>query len=70
MTERDLEICGRLAPYLKQRGLVFTGIDVIGRYLTEVNVTSPTGIQECDRFYGTNIAGDIIDAVLARGEPA
>jgi glutathione synthase len=67
MTERDLQICERLAPYLKQRGLVFTGIDVIGGFLTEVNVTSPTGIQECTRLYGTDIAKDIVDAVLARG---
>jgi len=67
MTERDLQICGRLAPYLKERGLVFTGIDVIGGFLTEVNVTSPTGIQECESLYSVDIASDIIDAVLARG---
>jgi glutathione synthase len=67
MTERDLQICEQLAPYLKQHGLVFTGIDVIGGFLTEVNVTSPTGIQECTRLYGSDIAKDIVDAVLARG---
>lgn len=70
MTERDLHICQRLAPYLKEHGLVFTGIDVIGGLLTEVNVTSPTGIQECARLYGSDLAADIIDAVLARGAPA
>jgi glutathione synthase len=70
MTERDLHICQRLAPYLKEHGLVFTGIDVIGGLLTEVNVTSPTGIQECARLYGSDIAADIVDAVLARGAPS
>ncbi|MEE2827559.1 MAG: glutathione synthase [Myxococcota bacterium] len=67
MTERDLFICDRLAPYLRENGLIFTGIDVIGGHLTEVNVTSPTGIQECTRLYGSDIAADIVDAVLARG---
>jgi glutathione synthase len=66
MTERDLHICARLAPYLKENGLVFTGIDVIGNYLTEVNVTSPTGIQECTTLYGGDIAAEIVDVVLAR----
>ena len=66
MTEVDLHICERLAPYLKANGLIFTGIDVIGDKLTEVNVTSPTGLQECHRLYGTTIWGDIVDAVLAR----
>lgn len=67
MTDRDLFICERLAPYLRENGLVFAGIDVIGGQLTEVNVTSPTGIQECTRLYGTDIASDIVEAVLARG---
>ena len=66
MTERDLQICARLSPYLKENGLVFTGIDVIGDYLTEVNVTSPTGIQECTTLYGSDIAAEVVDAVLAR----
>ena len=66
MTSRDLEICASLAPYLKQNGLIFTGIDVIGRCLTEVNVTSPTGLQECTRLYGTDIGADLVDAVLRR----
>jgi len=64
MTARDLQICEQLAPYLKEKGLLFTGIDVIGNYLTEINVTSPTGIQECSRLYGTTIEADIVDAVL------
>ena len=66
MTQRDLHICERLKPYLQSRGMIFTGIDVIGGKLTEVNVTSPTGIQECTSLYGTRIDADIIDVVLAR----
>jgi len=65
MSEVDRHICERLAPYLKANGLIFTGIDVIGDKLTEVNVTSPTGLQECHRLYGTSIEVDIVDAVLA-----
>ena len=64
MTDRDHQICERLAPYLRDNGLIFTGIDVIGGKLTEVNVTSPTGIQECTRLYGTHIESLIIDAAL------
>lgn len=52
LTDRDREICARIGQELKRRGLVFTGIDVIGDYLTESNVTSPTGIQELRRFSG------------------
>ncbi len=66
MTARDREICARLAPVLRERGLTFTGIDVIGPWLTEINVTSPTGIQELERFDGTNVAGLIWDAIEAR----
>jgi glutathione synthase len=68
MTERDLHICKRLQPYLRDNGLIFTGIDVIGDKLTEINVTSPTGIQECTRLYGTAIEALIVDAVLAARE--
>ena len=68
MSERDEHICARLGPYLKENGLVFTGIDVIGDCLTEVNVTSPTGIQECTTLYGTDIAAEVVDAVLARSD--
>ena len=66
LTPREQEICARLGPELKSRGLIFTGIDVIGPYLTEVNVTSPTGIQEIKRFGGADIAALIWDAVEAR----
>jgi glutathione synthase len=66
LTAREREICARIGPALKERGLVFVGIDVIGDYLTEINVTSPTGIQEIGRFDGTNLAGLIWDAIEAR----
>jgi len=66
LTERDLEICARIGPLLREKGQVFVGIDVIGDYLTEINVTSPTGIQELERFDGVNIAGQIWDAIEAR----
>ena len=63
LSARDREICERLGPELKARGLLFTGIDVIGPYLTEINVTSPTGIRQVERFGGANIAGLIWDAI-------
>ena len=66
LTERDLEICARIGPLLKEKGQVFVGIDVIGYYLTEINVTSPTGIQELERFDGVNIAEKIWEAIEAR----
>jgi glutathione synthase len=66
LTERDREICRTIGPVLKEQGLIFVGIDVIGDYLTEINVTSPTGIQECGRFDGTNLAGSIWDAIERR----
>ena len=66
LTERDWEICRAIGPVLKEQGLIFVGIDVIGDYLTEINVTSPTGIQECGRFDGTNLAGPIWDAIERR----
>ena len=66
LTPREREICARIGPELRRRGLVFVGIDVIGDYLTEINVTSPTGIQEIGRFDGTNPAGRIWDAIEAR----
>ena len=56
LTDRDREICAIIGPELKRRGLVFVGIDVIGDYLTEINVTSPTGIREIERFTGQSIA--------------
>ncbi len=66
LTERDLEICARIGPVLKEKGQVFVGIDVIGDYLTEINVTSPTGIQELERFDGVNIAEKIWIAIEAK----
>jgi glutathione synthase len=66
MTARDYEICEAIGPALEERGLVFAGIDVIGHYLTEINVTSPTGIQEIERFTGTNVAALIWDAIETR----
>ncbi len=66
LTPREHEICDAIGPELKRRGLIFAGIDVIGDYLTEVNVTSPTGIREVKRFGGPDIAALIWDAVEER----
>ena len=66
LTARDQEICAAIGPLLREKGQVFVGIDVIGDYLTEINVTSPTGIQELERFDGVNVAGHIWDAIEAR----
>lgn len=66
LTERDREICAAIGPLLKEKGQIFVGIDVIGRYLTEINVTSPTGIQELERFDGINVAGKVWEAIAAR----
>ncbi|MFY7781664.1 MAG: glutathione synthase, partial [Tagaea sp.] len=66
LTDREREICARIGPELSKRGLIFVGIDVIGDYLTEINVTSPTGIQEIGRFDGTDLAALIWDAIEAR----
>ncbi len=66
MTERDREICARIGPLLREKGQIFVGIDVIGGWLTEINVTSPTGIQELERFDGLNIAKKIWQAIEAK----
>lgn len=66
LTERDLEICAAIGPLLREKGQIFVGIDVIGDWLTEINVTSPTGIQELERFDGVNIAAKIWEAIEAR----
>jgi len=66
LTDRDREICARIGPLLREKGQIFVGIDVIGEWLTEINVTSPTGIQELERFDGTNIAEKIWLAIEAR----
>lgn len=67
LTDREEEICAAMAPELKRRGLIFVGIDVIGgKWLTEINVTSPTGIVAIDKFNGTDTAGAIWDAIERR----
>ena len=66
LTKRDHEICEVIGPHLKENGLIFAGIDVIGAYLTEINVTSPTGLQEAARFSGHDPAIDIWEAIEAR----
>ncbi|MCZ8310703.1 MAG: glutathione synthase [Magnetospirillum sp.] len=63
LTKREHEICEAIGPELKKRGLIFVGIDVIGDWLTEINVTSPTGIQEIARFDGTDLAAKIWDVI-------
>ncbi|HEX8471257.1 MAG TPA: glutathione synthase [Brevundimonas sp.] len=68
LTARDLEICAAIGPTLKERGLIFVGIDVIGDYLTEINVTSPTGAQQLKQFTGidaTALMWDVIEAKRA-----
>ena len=66
LTERDREICAAIGPLLREKGQIFVGIDVIGDYLTEINVTSPTGIQELERFDGINAAEKIWQAIEVR----
>ncbi len=66
LTDRDREICATIGPMLREKGQIFVGIDVIGDLLTEINVTSPTGIQELERFDGMNIAEKIWKAIEAR----
>jgi glutathione synthase len=66
LTRRDQEICEMIGPTLHERGLIFVGIDVIGGYLTEINVTSPTGLQEIDRFDGVNLSAQIWDVIERR----
>jgi len=66
ITPREQEICAAIGPELKARGLIFVGIDVIGDYLTEINVTSPTGIQEINRANGSQVEAEVWDAIEAR----
>jgi glutathione synthase len=66
LTAREKAICAAIGPELKKRGFLFTGIDVIGDYMTEINVTSPTGIQEVRRFGGADIAALVWDAIEAK----
>jgi glutathione synthase len=66
LTGREREICDRLGPHLKQRGLLFVGIDVIDGWLTEINVTSPTGLRALKRIGGPDLAPAILDAIDER----
>lgn len=66
LSARDREICARVGPRLREDGLIFVGLDVIGGYLTEINVTSPTGIQEIDRFFQFNTSARLFDHIEAR----
>ena len=66
MSARDEEICERIGPVLSERNLIFAGIDVIGDYLTEINVTSPTGVQEVRNFGGADISALLWDWIEAR----
>ena len=63
LSERDLWICSRVGPVLKEKGVIFCGIDVIGDYMTEINSTSPTGIRELDTIFNLNIAGTLFDVI-------
>ncbi len=66
LSARDRWICDRVGAELRARGLMFVGLDVIGDYLTEINVTSPTCIRELDRIYGLDIAGELMSAIERR----
>jgi len=66
LTDREQEICAQIGPRLRDKGLLFAGIDIIGGYMTELNVTSPTGIRELQRETGLPIAGHLFDAILSR----
>ena len=66
LTDRDREICARIGPLLREKGQIFVGIDIIGDYLTEINLTSPTGMQELERFDGVNIAAKVWQAIERR----
>ena len=70
LTARDLELCAIIGPELQRRGLLFVGVDVIGDYLTEINVTSPTGAQQLKRFGGPDVTVALwerIEAIRAAG---
>jgi glutathione synthase len=66
LNARDRELAARIGPVLRDAGMLFVGLDVIGGYVTEINVTSPTGIRELDKTFGTDIAGLLIDAIDRR----
>ena len=66
LSAREIEICEAIGPTLQERGLIFVGIDVIGDYMTEINVTSPTGLQEINRFDATSLESQIWDVIEGR----
>ena len=69
LTARDLEICARIGPRLREKGVIFAGIDVLGEVLTEINITSPTGLREIEQLSGVALEVDVMDAVEARRRP-
>jgi glutathione synthase len=66
LNDRDRWLCSRIGPELKARGMMFVGLDVIGDYVTEINVTSPTGIRELNKKHGVDIGGMLMDAILRK----
>ena len=66
LTERDREICARIGPRLREKGVIFAGIDVVGDHLTEINITSPTGVREIEQLSGVALEAQVLDAVEAR----
>ena len=66
LDDRDRWLAGRIGPALRERGMLFVGLDVIGGFVTEINVTSPTGVRELDRQFGLDIAGSLMDAIARR----
>jgi glutathione synthase len=66
LTERDRWLASRIGPVMRERGMLFVGLDVIGGFVTEINVTSPTGIREIEAMHGHDVGGMLIDAVLGR----
>jgi glutathione synthase len=66
LNDRDRELAARIGPVLREAGMLFVGLDVIGGYVTEINVTSPTGVRELDKKFGTDIAGLLINAITRR----
>jgi len=66
LTDRDRWLASRIGPVMRERGMLFVGLDVIGGFVTEINVTSPTGIREIEKMHGHDIGGLLMDAILAR----
>ena len=66
LSDRDRWICDQVGPVIKEKGLIFVGLDVIGDYLTEINVTSPTCVRELNEAEGLDIGGDLLDAIAAK----